>query len=155
MEAQRTLQRPRDPFLAFRVQWAPWGHSPEPKQIRELFRCSNSSCHLMSITSSTSVFFSFWAWKRRCHVQNTQTIRWIFKLLNSFPGFQWVALPSQSKEPKKCMHDSAFQNACLSHGSPLHSQPHFLPSLGSSQEPLCTLAANQEHVHKKMFFGAT
>lgn len=124
----------RDPFLAFRVQWAPWGHSPEPKRIHsfgaQTAHVIMSSHVITSSTSSTSVF-SFWAF---CifyeELMKKTSIVVTCRILKRFGGFanysiqiiswfKWVVRLSQSKEPKKCMHDSVFQNACLSHGSPL------------------------------------
>lgn len=129
----------RDPFLAFRVQWAPWGHSPEPKRIHsfgaQTAHVIMSSHVITSSTSSTSVF-SFWAF---CifyeELMKKTSIVVTCRILKRFGGFanysiqiiswfKWVVRLSQSKEPKKCMHDSVFQNACLSHGSPLWTTPN-------------------------------
>lgn len=136
---QRILQRPvprlSGPMSSLRpFAWA---------KTNPLFRCSNCSCHhvimsshvITSSTSSTSVF-SFWAF---CifyeELMKKTSIVVTCRILKRFGGFanysiqiiswfKWVVRLSQSKEPKKCMHDSVFQNACLSHGSPLWTTPN-------------------------------
>ena len=102
-----------------------------------------SSCHLMSShvitsstssTSSTSVFsLAFCIFYEELMKKTSIVVT--CRILKRFGGFanysiqiiswfKWVVRLSQSKEPKKCMHDSVFQNACLSHESPLWTTPN-------------------------------